>query len=268
MFLDNTSTKRYFRLINYRKENVVLDSFEKHHIVPRSLGGDNTKNNIVRLTVREHFIAHLLLRRMCVSKEHSQKMNYALHMFCANRKTKLTSRQFAAGRNALRTANSLRTLSAETRKKISDKAKARGGWAVATEAAKKANRGRVHTEKARTNMSNAHKGKTLSIEHRLAIGASSKGRKFSEENKKNRSERLLKNHHNAKEWILIDPSGQLVRTKHLSQLCKQLGLAYSIFRHKAATKNSQPIKHGPSCGWTVLGALTSDVANTLRNSID
>lgn len=34
---------------------------EKHHIVPRSFGGSNSKNNIVRLTAREHFMCHYLL---------------------------------------------------------------------------------------------------------------------------------------------------------------------------------------------------------------
>jgi len=34
---------------------------EIHHIIPRSEGGDNTDNNLVTLTAREHFIAHKLL---------------------------------------------------------------------------------------------------------------------------------------------------------------------------------------------------------------
>jgi hypothetical protein len=34
---------------------------EQHHIVPKSLGGTDEKNNFVFLTAREHFIAHLLL---------------------------------------------------------------------------------------------------------------------------------------------------------------------------------------------------------------
>ena len=37
---------------------------EKHHIIPRSFGGGNTKNNIVKLTAREHFLCHLLLTKM------------------------------------------------------------------------------------------------------------------------------------------------------------------------------------------------------------
>ena len=35
--------------------------FEIHHIVPRSMGGSNAKDNLVMFTAREHFIAHMLL---------------------------------------------------------------------------------------------------------------------------------------------------------------------------------------------------------------
>lgn len=35
--------------------------FEIHHIIPRCLGGDNSEENLVMLTGREHFIAHILL---------------------------------------------------------------------------------------------------------------------------------------------------------------------------------------------------------------
>jgi hypothetical protein len=37
---------------------------EKHHIVPKCLGGSNRKENIVRLTPEEHYVAHQLLVRM------------------------------------------------------------------------------------------------------------------------------------------------------------------------------------------------------------
>lgn len=39
------------------------DYFEIHHIVPRSLGGSNKKDNLVMFTAREHFVAHMLLWR-------------------------------------------------------------------------------------------------------------------------------------------------------------------------------------------------------------
>lgn len=35
--------------------------YEKHHIIPRSHGGDESKSNLVYLTGREHFVAHMLL---------------------------------------------------------------------------------------------------------------------------------------------------------------------------------------------------------------
>jgi len=35
--------------------------FEKHHIQPKSLGGSNDENNLIKLTAREHFICHWLL---------------------------------------------------------------------------------------------------------------------------------------------------------------------------------------------------------------
>ena len=41
---------------------------EKHHIVPRSLGGLDIKENLIELSPREHFIAHLILWK-CYGKK-------------------------------------------------------------------------------------------------------------------------------------------------------------------------------------------------------
>ena len=38
--------------------------YEKHHILPKSLGGSNDETNLVKLTAREHFICHWLLVKM------------------------------------------------------------------------------------------------------------------------------------------------------------------------------------------------------------
>ena len=35
--------------------------YEKHHIIPKWLGGADTKDNLILLTAKEHFIAHMLL---------------------------------------------------------------------------------------------------------------------------------------------------------------------------------------------------------------
>lgn len=60
--------KIYDQIIKRSKERnwvIPLDFYtENHHIVPRSLGGNNKKDNKVRLTAREHFICHLLLAKI------------------------------------------------------------------------------------------------------------------------------------------------------------------------------------------------------------
>ena len=43
---------------------VVSEYVEKHHILPRSMGGTNAPSNLVIFTAREHFLAHWLLYRI------------------------------------------------------------------------------------------------------------------------------------------------------------------------------------------------------------
>ena len=53
--------KIYNQLIQKRQANPVIGYKEKHHIVPRCMNGTNEKTNLVGLTAREHYIAHMLL---------------------------------------------------------------------------------------------------------------------------------------------------------------------------------------------------------------
>jgi 5-methylcytosine-specific restriction endonuclease McrA len=48
--------------------------YEKHHIIPRSLGGLDTQENLVKLIFKEHFICHRLLTRIYSNEV---KMHYA-----------------------------------------------------------------------------------------------------------------------------------------------------------------------------------------------
>jgi hypothetical protein len=49
--------------------------FERHHIIPKCLGGTNDKSNLILLTAREHYIAHKLL---CEIYPDNVKLHFAM----------------------------------------------------------------------------------------------------------------------------------------------------------------------------------------------
>lgn len=57
-------SKIYYNLIEHRKQNSLTGYVEQHHIIPKSLGGPDSPDNLVDLSAREHFVAHLLLTKM------------------------------------------------------------------------------------------------------------------------------------------------------------------------------------------------------------
>jgi hypothetical protein len=130
MFLDNKYTKWYHSIIQNAKLRTTDEYTEKHHIIPKSLKGDNSENNLVKLTAREHFICHMLLVRMTENKE-KIKMSYALWRLCNSKKYNINSRIY-------------QTLRENHSKFLSEQ--------------KTGVKRKPFTEQARKNMSEAHKG--------------------------------------------------------------------------------------------------------------
>ena len=65
--------------MNYRKiyadlistandKNKDLQNFEIHHIIPKCCGGKDNEKNLVKLTFREHYLAHKLLCKIWPSR--------------------------------------------------------------------------------------------------------------------------------------------------------------------------------------------------------
>lgn len=54
----------YDRLIARAGRRALGEYSERHHILPKCLGGNNQKDNIVRLLPEEHYLAHQLLVRI------------------------------------------------------------------------------------------------------------------------------------------------------------------------------------------------------------
>lgn len=76
MFTQNEYTRLYFEIISQGAKIKPTDSYsEKHHIVPRSLGGVDKKDNIVYLTAAKHFECHQLLIHMTVDSAKGKMWN-------------------------------------------------------------------------------------------------------------------------------------------------------------------------------------------------
>jgi len=80
LFIDNKYTRWYCNIINTAKLRETTGYTETHHIQPRSLGGNNSKENLVRLTAREHFVCHLLLTKMVTGKSKAKMVHAAWSM--------------------------------------------------------------------------------------------------------------------------------------------------------------------------------------------
>jgi hypothetical protein len=74
--------KIYNSLINRANERNIDTYYEVHHIVPRCMGGDDSSNNLVKLTPEEHYVAHQLLAKIYPN---NQRLVYAAVMMCVNR---------------------------------------------------------------------------------------------------------------------------------------------------------------------------------------
>ena len=79
--------KIYNQLIEKAKirqsENRLSQYKEIHHIIPRQLGGTDDKDNLVELTAREHYIAHLLLVKIYKNTSNYYKLVKAYFMMSA-----------------------------------------------------------------------------------------------------------------------------------------------------------------------------------------
>lgn len=213
-------TEKYNQLIETRKSLIRFKGdgnyYERHHIKPKSLGGNNEKDNLILLTAKEHFVAHLLLTKMFEGKA-KISMYYAFWKMCTKHNNVATARDYAHAKQlisvAMSTLNTGRKLSPEHIEKIrkGNLGKTRNNGnkhSVATkEKMSKASIGRKKSDAMKKNLSNAKKGKSLEeiygVEgakiqrEKLAMlrkraHLAQTGRPKSEETKRKISETLLK----------------------------------------------------------------------------
>jgi len=109
MFTLNKYTRWYYQIIDNAKLRQSIDYVESHHIIPKCMGGRDTKDNRVDLTAREHALCHWLLTKMTTGADRG-KMFYALKALCMASKhqprtskipTKVIAREQAAAYSSL-----------------------------------------------------------------------------------------------------------------------------------------------------------------------
>lgn len=90
----------YNMLVEKRKTVPIVEEYsEVHHILPKCLGGDDSKDNLVRLTAREHFIAHQLLYKHYRTPALAHAW-YSMLRCDQNQKRNFTSRQHEVAKRA------------------------------------------------------------------------------------------------------------------------------------------------------------------------
>lgn len=175
IFIPNKYTRCYFRLIERARERVLSGYKERHHIIPSCLGGSNTKDNLVSLTAREHFLCHLLLTKMCLGKDRSKMFRALLFMLQPNTKTsgrqKASSRWFELIRIRGNEGSRGRVVSEETRAKISASKKGKPG-----KSRRQTNETRAKISASKKGVPSPLKGVTLSTEHRAKLSAANMGK--------------------------------------------------------------------------------------------
>jgi NUMOD3 motif len=105
--------KIYVRLIRKAEDRKLNCYSERHHVFPRSIYGDNQR--IVKLTAREHYVAHLLLwkyyKKKCGEKDKKTlSMLLAINgmLYGQNKERKINSRLFESLRKKAAQAISLK----------------------------------------------------------------------------------------------------------------------------------------------------------------
>lgn len=117
IFINNKYCEWYFAIINSHKHlnkkqaKIQYGYVEKHHIIPKCLGGTNEVDNIVYLSARHHFVCHKLLVKITQGQSR-YKMLEAVSIFSNNKNRNLpfTSKDIELIRKSNSLAASIRNI--------------------------------------------------------------------------------------------------------------------------------------------------------------
>jgi hypothetical protein len=154
----------YNKLVEYRKNNPLnLNEYgEIHHIIPKCMGGSDHKDNLVRLSAKEHYVAHHLLYK------HYKTTKLAHAWFMMLKCDKNQKRFFTARQHELATKAHCDVLK-ESMKGKGNHFYGRTHTQETKDAIGKANAGRVKSEEEISNWVKKVAKKPKTLDHRKKI---------------------------------------------------------------------------------------------------
>ncbi len=90
--------KRYEKLIDYCKDNPPTNAdYEVHHIIPKCLGGSDSETNLIKISTRQHFVAHWILWKAYMTQgvAHAFFMMMIVNKNHAGRNRRINSKTYA-----------------------------------------------------------------------------------------------------------------------------------------------------------------------------
>lgn len=185
--MGNTYNEFIQNILNTRGRFACGNEYhERHHIIPKCMGGTNDKENLIDLYAREHYEAHKLL---ALENPSNSSLTYAWAMMSWTRKNgrdcKVTSEEYEEARKALSQAMSGENnpwygkssplkgthLSEAQKQHLREinlgERSPKYGKPLSEETKIKisiANTGKIVTDEARLNMRNAHLGKNMGVD--------------------------------------------------------------------------------------------------------
>lgn len=167
------------RAKNENRKKGVGFYYESHHIIPKCMGGDNKKTNLILLTAKEHWLVHLLLIEIYPE---NIKLKIAINRMMIKSKNQnrgyiISGKQFERLRKIISEAHSKLLTGKKRKNPFTNEHKLKISNSL---------RGRI----------SPNKGKKLSDEIKIKIGLGSKNRLIGEKNhmkKPEFRERMRKN---------------------------------------------------------------------------
>lgn len=244
--------KIYINIINKAKNRELNDYVEKHHIIPKCVGGPDNEENIVKLTAKEHYLVHKLLVKIY---PYEDCLKYAFWMMSHRVSGVFTSSKIYSETKEFLSKNMRKNVGTpEAIKKMSESRKGQQLW-----------KGKSHTKESKEKMSISAKNRSTVNEdkRRKRISDSNKGKKKSDEHIENIRKAKLGdknpmfgktgiNHPNSKKVFQYDLDNNFIKEwDNAKQASTELIINYASInnccRGKQSTAGKFIWKYGKNC---------------------